>query len=198
MSDKETLSVYDARAEDYATHFGKETASPALKNFMTTVLSGGHVLDLGCGPGDSAALLVQHGFDVDAIDASEGMVQQANTRFDVGARVATFDDVTAEGIYDGVWANFSLLHAEKSDFPRYLRAIHTALKPNGVFHIGTKLKTDTDAGRDKIGRFYSYYDEGELLTHLSEAGFSVLSRHKGHEVGLSGSDDPFILVLCRA
>lgn len=198
MSDSETLDVYNLRAGDYAAHFGKSTPSKSLANFMSYLPKGARVLDLGCGPGDSAALMRDAGFNVDAVDASEGMVAQANARYDIDARVATFDDVTEQAVFDGIWANFSLLHAAKPDFPKYLSAIHTALKPDGIFHIGTKLKTDIDAGRDSIGRFYTYYEKAELITYLNDAGFDPIDIHKGREVGLSGSNDPFILVLSRA
>lgn len=198
MKDKSTLDVYDQRASDYATHFGSTKPSKSLTRFMDYLPKGAKVLDLGCGPGDSAALMRDAGFVVDAVDASAGMIEQANTRYDLKATQATFDDLDAIDAYDGIWANFSLLHARKADFPRYLTAIHTALVSGGIFHIGTKLKTDQGEARDGIGRFYSYYETDELMAHLDTAGFTPVQTDTGKEVGLSGSNDPFILVLCHA
>jgi len=63
-----------------------------------------------------------------------------------------------------VWANFSLLHATAEEFPTILKAIHTALKPDGALHLG--MKTGEGARRDDIGRFYTFYTESQLEEHL--------------------------------
>lgn len=198
MKDDETLNVYDQRAGDYAKHFGVQKPSKSLTRFMSHLPPNARVMDLGCGPGDSAAIMRDAGFQVDAVDASKGMIEQANSKYGLNARYATFDDLDTVREFDGIWANFSLLHARKADFPRYLKSIHTALKDDGIFHIGTKLKTDHDEARDSIGRFYSYYDQDELMTYLQTAGFTAMQTDTGKEIGLSGSSDPFILVLCHA
>jgi len=98
-------------------------------------------------------------------------------------------------IYHGIWANFSLLHAKRSDLPGHLDAITTALKPNGLFHIG--MKTGTGAKRDGIDRFYTYYEEEELVRYLKEAGLDVFQRSTGAEKGLAGTLDPWVIMLAR-
>ena len=52
---------------------------------------------------------------------------------------ATFDTFLDNRIFDGIWASFSLLHAERKDFPRLLSRIKRSIKPNGLFSIGLKL-----------------------------------------------------------
>ena len=63
MSDPETLGVYAQQADKYArmTH-DANTADPILHAFAQCLPEGGHVLDLGCGPGDSAAKMAANGF----------------------------------------------------------------------------------------------------------------------------------------
>jgi len=196
MSDRETIDVYNQKAASYDDLVSRDTPDQDLQAFLDAVTPGGHVLDLGCGPGNSAAMMQEAEFTVDAMDASAQMVRVARDKYGVDAKVATFDDLDAQSQYDGIWANFSLLHAPKPDMPRHLKAIHTALKPGGVFHIGTKL--GTDAHRDSIGRMYSYYEADELLSLLRAAGFTPRTPRFGRDKGLSGEMADFIIVLSDA
>jgi predicted methyltransferase len=124
------------------------------------------------------------------------MVKMANDHHDIGARLATFDDVEAVAQYDGVWANFSLLHAPRADLPRHLAALHRALKPGGLLHLG--MKTGTGEARDGLDRLYSYYSVAELHGKLANAGFTVTATSEGHERGLAGTDDPFVIIEAHA
>jgi len=124
-----------------------------------------------------------------------GFIDTLKKTYNINARCATFDDLTDKNKYDGVWANFSLLHAPIKDFPQYLKAIHASLRPEGVFHIGMKLGNGMH--RDSIGRMYSYYSEEELTQHLSNTGFKILDKTFGEEPGLSGEIASWITVLCK-
>ncbi|MES0864462.1 class I SAM-dependent methyltransferase [Ruegeria sp. SCPT10] len=197
MSDRNTISVYDAQAARYAELTNEDnTGDPQLSRFIQAVPAGGKVLDFGCGPGASSAIMAKAGLQVDAMDASEEMVKLASEHPGVSARQATFSDLTVVGIYDGIWANFSLLHATRTEFPRHLSAIHRALKPGGAFFIAMKLG-DGD-GPDRLGRFYSYYSEDELKTYLEDARFTITSRRRGSGTGLDGSVSEYIALAAHA
>lgn len=186
MSDPETLGVYAEQADKYARLTKDMDANdPILQAFMQCIPSGGHLLDLGCGPGDSAAVMAANGFKVTATDAVPEMVALAQKHAAVMAELATFDDITGTDIYDGIWANFSLLHAPKSDMPRHLRAVVQALKPAGILHIALKLGTGEH--RDRIGRHYSYYSQDELVGLLRAQGLQVSNIVTGSGTGLDGS-----------
>lgn len=193
--DKQTLSVYDAKVADYVKMGENDEESSDLDGFMSALPKGGKVLDLGCGPGTKAAIMMKAGFEVDAVDASEGMVDFARSERGVNARVAQFDEISGEDIYDGVLASFSLLHAPKSEFSTHLANLRKALKPNGAFHLGMKLGEGEE--RDSLGRFYAYYSEDELMDLLKAAGFILLDKKLGTGKGLSGTDDHWIVVLAR-
>lgn len=193
MSDPETIKVYAAQADKYAAITDGDKINDAiLASFMADLPANGHVLDLGCGPGTSAGILAKAGFDVTATDAVPEMVALASKHAGVDASCATFDDISGENIYDGVWANFSLLHATKADMPRHLAALSKALKPKGQFHLG--LKEGTGEKRDSIGRHYSYYMLDELTELLNEAGLTVTQHSKGSAIGLDGTTAPWICV----
>jgi SAM-dependent methyltransferase len=194
VSDARTVALYDAEAAAYAARF--DTAPrPALAAFVGVVPAGGRVLDLGCGPGRSAAAMIAAGLRVDAWDAAPGMVTEAR-RIGVEAQQAEFADLSAVDAYDGVWANFSLLHAPRREMPGLLRAIATALVTGGYLHLG--LKVGTGEGRDALGRFYTYYGEDEIAALLRGAGLAIVSRRVGRDTGFDGTEAAWITLLARA
>lgn len=196
MSDKETLAAYAAKAEDYANLVSRITPDQDLQAFLDAMPSGGRVLDLGCGPGNSARMMGEAGLEVDASDASPEMVAIAKERHGVNARLERFDDLAAQDLYDGIWANFSLLHAPRAEMPRHLAAIHNALKTRGLLHLG--LKTGDTEERDEAGRFYVYYSELELLDLLKDAGFKLNTIRQGEMPGLMRGPEPFMIVTAYA
>ncbi|WP_298496520.1 class I SAM-dependent methyltransferase [uncultured Maritimibacter sp.] len=187
-ADPRTLAVYDARTTDYA-RMVSAWQTPGLEGFLTALPRPGHVLDLGCGPGLDARAMMDAGLAVDAVDASTAMVMAAR-EIGVPARQATFDQIDGTDIYDGIWANFSLLHAPRAALPGHLTALARALKPAALLHIGMKL--GEGEGRDALGRYYTYYDEDDLVRHLTMSGFTPRARFKGMGKGLSGEQSPWI------
>lgn len=193
--DEATIAVYDDRADDYANAFADAGDDPALERFMGRLPRGAAVLDLGCGPGTHAAAMQARGFQVTATDASAAMVVKARAHQGVIVRQAGFGDLGDHNVYDGVWANFSLLHAARADLPGHLSRIAAALKPGGIFHIG--MKTGEGEHRDQLGRFYTYYSITELRDHLEAAGFEVIEEVEGEGAGLAGTVDPWVEMLAR-
>lgn len=195
--DDETRAFYDGAAADYADRFAaKGQPDGDLIAFLSAVPPKARLLDLGCGPGRSAALMAEAGHDVDATDASDGMIEVARNRYGIAARKARFDELDAEADYDGIWANFSLLHAPRSDMSANLARIRRALKNGGILHLG--LKEGSGENRDHLGRFYTYYTESELRGLVAEAGFLVTSVRRGRGKGMAGTDDPFLILLAQA
>ena len=110
MSDPATIAYYEANAPRYTLSFG-QAPSRHLDRFLDRLAPGARVLELGCGGGRDSARIRERGFDLDATDGTAAMVRKANERFDVGARVMTFEELDAQSEYDAVWAHACLLHA---------------------------------------------------------------------------------------
>lgn len=192
--DRQTLDVYDAQAAEYEARVAvKDT--PGLADFIAALPENAHVLDLGCGPGLTAKQMMDHGLTVDATDGSDAMVKRARDH-GVPARQALFHQIDGQALYDGVFANFSLLHLPRVRMPEMLGRLHKALKPQGILHIGVKLGTG-DA-RDELGRYYTYYQQDELEELLTSAGFTLITRILGSGTGLDGRSSDWIVLHARS
>ncbi|MEO0653464.1 MAG: class I SAM-dependent methyltransferase [Pseudomonadota bacterium] len=195
-ADDETRAVYDAQANEYAKLAHGPGLAALEEAFLERVGAGGRILDFGCGPGRSAAAMRDAGHPVDALDASPGMAKLAKDQYGLDVTVAGFDSLTVRAAYDGIWASFSLLHVPKAELPGILAAVHRALTPGGQFHISLKL--GEGERRDSIGRFYAYYTDAEITGLLEAAGFTVIERDFGSDVGLSGERASWIALAAHA
>ncbi|SMX39822.1 class I SAM-dependent DNA methyltransferase [Octadecabacter ascidiaceicola] len=195
MTDPKTIAFYDNSASQYDSCLDSGAANTALTDFLALLPSGADVLDLGCGPARASVQMRTLGFRPDPVDASQGMIDLANENHDIGARLLSFAELDMVGAYDGVWANFSLLHAPRPDLPRHFTSIATALRDGGVFHVA--MKTGTGETRDRIERFYSFVTVEELQSLLRDAGFEVIAIQEGKEVGMAGTNDPFVTMRAR-
>ena len=194
-TDKETIAVYDEKVNDYSAAFAASEADASLQRFAAELPDNAKVLDWGCGPGSHAAAMQAQGFEVTATDASTAMVNQARTHAGVNVLQAEFADLQDRDTYDGIWANFSLLHEPRGKMPENLGRIAQALKPGGVLHIG--MKSGTGEARDHLGRFYTFYTPEELRGLLADAGFEVFNEVTGEGAGLAGTVDPWVEMLAR-
>ncbi len=193
MTDKQTLSFYDKNVESYKLLVDKLPDLDSIAQFTSRLSPGALVLDLGCGVGTAAAQMRDQGFQLVCVDGSPEMVKATNDAFSLNATTALFSDLDAISHYDGIWANFSLLHAAKADFPSHLYAIHAALKPGGLFFIS--LKTGQGEKRDQLGRYYAYYEEDELKEMLLQTGFAPERASRGVLRGMAGDVEEWFGVL---
>ena len=193
MTDNQTLNVYDNNVETYRRLVDKLPELESINQFTGRLSPGALILDLGCGIGNAAAQMRDKGFQLVCVDGSPEMVKAANDAFSLNAAPALFSDLDAIALYDGIWANFSLLHAAKTDFPTYLKAIHTALKPGGLFFIS--LKSGKGEKRDQLGRFYAYYQEDELENLLLQTGFTPEHTRRGVLRGMAGDVEDWFGIL---
>jgi ubiquinone/menaquinone biosynthesis C-methylase UbiE len=96
-----------------------------------------HILDLGCGPGESSIYLVNQGARVTAIDISPGMIQvgrELAKRFEIGEDRLTFIKMSAEnlefedGAFDLLFGSNVMHHCNTE---KVSREVSRVLKPGG-------------------------------------------------------------------
>ena len=196
--DTETIKYYDKSAESYLDKVCNTYPDSDLLSFINSIKSGGTVLDLGCGTGNSSAMMQSAGLNVQASDCSQKMVDIAKNKFNVDAIKAEFKELSEIDLYDGVWANFSLLHAPRSEMLSNLKKINRSLKKKGYLHIG--LKIGNGEKRDTLGRQYTYYQPKELKSLLISAGFTIntIRLDMDGAISMTGMIEPFMIVTAYA
>ncbi|MDO8508789.1 MAG: class I SAM-dependent methyltransferase [Nanoarchaeota archaeon] len=194
---KETKRIYEINAESYeckTKHYLKDYLIGDAKLFADN-LSGGNILDIGCGPGRDMIFFDGMGLNVYGIDISNSMCRLSRSK---GLRVVLGDLENLpfrEGHFNGVWAYTSLLHMPKDNFSIALDNIAGILGDNGIFYIGMKEGNfeGWKEGKTIKGekRFYSLYKDGEMRNLLSR-NFKIL-----HFKGVDLGEDKYLNYLCR-
>ncbi len=184
MSDERTLRFYADEAPAYAAKEWGEHGH--LAAFLDRLRPGAHILELGCGSGRDARVMLAQGFQVDATDGVPEMARQAEARIGHPVRVMRFDELDAVERYEGVWANASLLHVPRTELPGTLRRIWRALKPGGL-HFAN-FKDGPQEGRDRFGRYYNYLVPEELLDlYRRAADWQVVGTEQELGAGYDGT-----------
>lgn len=164
--DDETLQFYRRNAEAYAGW--AKAPSTRLKGFLALVPRGGAILELGCGAGNHAAVMLAEGFVLRATDGSPEMAEVAARRIGHPVEAMRFDELDERETYDGVWASACLLHVPRDELAGILGRIHRALRPGGIFYASYKVGHDD--GRDSIGRYYNYPSPDWLAATYASSG----------------------------
>jgi len=194
-ADQETVNVYDKKISDYKKLISKELKDTNLDIFMNMIESGGKVLDLGCGTGSASLELSKRGFLPFPVDASLEMIKVAEALLKIKARKISFDEIDEHNFYHAIWANFSLLHITKNKFSDILKILFSALKEKGILFFS--LKRGVGESRDKLGRFYSYYEKSEVEKYLEKATFQTKRYTEGYSVGLAGDKESWMGFFCE-
>jgi SAM-dependent methyltransferase len=164
--DETTLQFYRENAEAYAGW--AKAPSTRLRGFLALLPPGGSILELGCGAGNHSAVMLAEGFSVRATDGSPEMAGIASQRLGHPVEAMRFDQLDANGAYDGVWASACLLHVPRDELAGILARIHRALRPSGVFYASYKMGEGD--GRDSLGRYYNYASPEWLEAICASAG----------------------------
>src|SRR5512135_123886 len=138
---------YDSVAEEYAHRIFDELQykpldRQLLDRLAASVEEGGLICDLGCGPGQIAHYLHEHGARVIGVDLSLQMIELARQlnpglEFKQGNMQAL--DVEDEA-WAGIAAFYSLIHIPREEVVMVLQELKRVLRPGGLllvaFHLG--------------------------------------------------------------
>jgi ubiquinone/menaquinone biosynthesis C-methylase UbiE len=179
-----TQAGYDAVAEEYATRFFDELAAKPLDRAMLDCLVEmtrglGMIADIGCGPGQIARHLTDHGAEAMGIDLSPEMVKLAqrlspDIPFHVGDMLALDLENNSLG---GIAAFYSVIHAPPEQIPQVMREFYRVLHPGGLallaFHIGEEVKHLEEWWEKPVSLDFHFYQPATLARRLEAAGFRI-------------------------
>jgi SAM-dependent methyltransferase len=191
--DDQTLSWYDREAPVYA-HRREPSRNERMDAFLARVKPGASILELGCGGGQDAELMIAAGFDVIPTDGSPGLAAEAEQRLGRPVRVMRFEALEAIEAYDAVWASACLLHVPEEALAGVLGRVRRALKPGGLFFASFKAGDGGD--RDSLGRYCNFVSRPALEAAYAKAGaWSELSLDEMPGSGYDGVPRTWLMVV---
>ncbi|MFC4769188.1 class I SAM-dependent methyltransferase [Effusibacillus consociatus] len=172
---KRTKQRYDELAR---SHEWRHTdLTPGLVARFTAMLLGERILDLGSGAGRDTLTLKRYGVHVQGMDISEEMLAVAKQTVgdpDVAFTKGDFRNLPyPDDMFDGIWANMSLLHLMKKDLPIALSQVRRVLKDTGVLYASF-LSEGEDGFID--GLYYAFYTPQELDEIFEKSGFTIFDQ----------------------
>ena len=199
-NNKSTKDYWNANLYDQNHSFVSKYGNNLIE--LLAPQQGEKILDLGCGTGDLAKKLDDHGVNVVGVDNSQNMIMEAQKKYPLISFLVR--DVTELGYNDEFNAVFSnaTLHWVKQS-KQALEWIYKSLKQGGRFvaEFGGKGNVQTitdeiihqmkDSGMDdKTEQFPWYYPSiGEYSTLMEEVGFRVvLAQHFDRPTTLVGEN----------
>lgn len=155
----DSIEYYNKHAGEYYHSTVDIDMQEYWDRFVSLLPDGGCILDLGCGSGRDSAYFISQGFDVTAIDGSEKMCHLASVHIGQEVLHLKFSEIDFDEVFDGVWANASLLHVPRNEMEEILSKVIRSLKKDGVlymsFHYG-------DGEEEQDGRCFTNYRRSSL------------------------------------
>jgi SAM-dependent methyltransferase len=178
------INDYDPVANEYASKFFEELQHKPFDRRLLERLAEetrhlGPVCDLGCGPGQVARYLHDHGANALGVDLSGNMVAAAR-RLNPGIPFQSGDmrklPVEDES-WGGIAAFYSIIHIPNPEAVAVLSELRRVIKPPGLllvaFHIGNEIvHLDEWWGKSVSLNFY-FFGLDEMAGYIEEAGFKL-------------------------
>ncbi|NRD77050.1 methyltransferase domain-containing protein [Bacillus sp. BRMEA1] len=195
-----TKDIWDANLYDHKHSFVSKYGNSLVE--LLNPQQGEKILDLGCGTGDLANALYEHGAKIVGVDKSQNMVEQAISKFPhIEFMVQDATNLDYDHEFDAVFSNATLHWVQPAD--KALSGIYKSLKQGGRFvaEFGGKGNVQTiineiiqqiqETGFEfNRSQFPWYYPSiAEYSTLMEEAGFRVTyAQHYDRPTPLDGEN----------
>jgi len=137
------IQYYNNNAQEFYNRTINADLSDNYKAFMSHLPKQAHILDAGCGVGRDTKYFLNQGYQVTAFDASAEMVKLASKETGINVLNTNFQDIDFEELFDGVWAQASLLHIPYNETKSVYTKIHHSLKLGGIFYASYGYGSET-------------------------------------------------------
>jgi SAM-dependent methyltransferase len=182
---KKIERMYDAVAAQYAEAFtGEHEKKPMdqemLRRFSRAIGESGPVLDLGCGPGQTARYLKDLGVDISGLDLSEKLLEQARS-IHPGITFRKGDildlDLDDDSIA-GVVSFYTICHFTTEQVKKTLDEVFRILRPGGLFLFTYHVGDQTIHVREFLGKEididFMLFPTDLIRGYLDDSGFNKI------------------------
>jgi 2-polyprenyl-3-methyl-5-hydroxy-6-metoxy-1,4-benzoquinol methylase len=179
MRGDDTVRAYDLDAASYAASSARmpDSVRADIEEFVALVGAGARVLEIGSGGGRDALVMEELGLVVRRTDITPAFVTLLREQgHDCDLLDPRVDDLSsAEGPYDAVWANASLLHVARAELPAVLSRLAAVTRDGGLLRISLKEGDGEDwstHGSITRPRHFTYWQAAALDGVVTAAGWS--------------------------
>lgn len=180
----DTQNGYSDVASEYAEKFFGELAyKPLDRDLLDRLIRAvgllGPICDLGCGPGQIARYLKDHGAEALGLDLSPKMVEAAqklspDIPFSQGNMLAL--DLP-EASWGGIAAFYSLIHIPRPLLPDALGELRRVLRPGGLllisYHVGEETVHLDEWWEKPVKLDFNFLQTSLVKDLLSKSGLTV-------------------------
>lgn len=201
-----TIEAYNVTAENFERRFmDLKLYRDSMDCFIELLDTGSRVLDLGCGPGNTARLLAdaKKGIRVTGIDLSVEMVRRAGINVP-GAqfRVGDIRNIDVQpGEYEAVMAAFCLPHLTDEEALDLINRIGLTLMEGGYLYLscmeGDKSGFEYTSFSPENEIFFNYYSENFIREALSDNSLEVSSFFRQEYPESDGSTTMDIIFIAK-
>ena len=157
--DKQTIETYDREAEHIAQLHSNLTPDRLYSLITAYFTKTGNTLDVGCGIGRDTQWLNQNGYSAIGIDASEGMLKQAQQLYPQVRFLKDFlPDLTSlnDQTFQNILCSAVLMHLNKADLEQACLKLVTLLKASG--HMIISIRETNAVDHRENGKLYEPFD----------------------------------------
>jgi SAM-dependent methyltransferase len=178
-------SGYAPIARAYREQLGNELAGKPLdRAFLDAFVERcrGRVVDVGCGPGHVASYLASRGAEVEGIDLSPAMIDEARAAYpEIAFRAGDMFALPYEpGSLAGLVVFYAIVHLRAGELAAPFREFHRVLAPGGLvaiaFHIGSELVHVDELFGHATSLDFVMHEPAAVIDALVAAGFILEAR----------------------
>ncbi len=135
------------------------------------LMPNGRALDLGCGKGFDVLSFAEKGFEVDAVDKNNELLEAIKfKKNEIHIFNASIEDfVIQEKKYNLITASFSLQFLSKISAQKVIKSMINGLSAKGVIIFNLIGKKDEWANNDK----WSTWEKSEIIDYLKEFDIKI-------------------------
>jgi SAM-dependent methyltransferase len=161
----------EAYEKRYATHLLDRPA-----RFASLISPKSKILDVGCGPGRDLRIFSEAGHRPTGVDLNPAFVKMAQHHGEVVlGDIREISSLFSSVVFDGIWAQASLVHLRKSEVETLLRDLSVLLKQNGLLYACVPATGESGWHDESDGRrWYTTWPNSSFQSAVNSAGFHII------------------------